>query len=129
MSDPIANFLTRVRNAGNAQHRYVDVPHSNMLQSIAEILKNCGLIENYLVKIEKPQGTMRVFLKYQGRRTVIQGIERVSKSGLRKYVGYKDIPYFYGGFGVSIVTTPQGVMSGNEAIKRKIGGELLCRVW
>lgn len=131
VSDPIADFLTRIRNSIKAQHRYVDVSWSKLKQNIAEILKNQGFIENYLVKHEsKQRGTIRLFLKYsEGRKSVIQGIKKVSKPGLRRYVGHQDIPRFYGGLGLSILSTSQGVMAGQEASKRNIGGELLCLVW
>lgn len=131
VSDTIADFLTRIRNGTRAQHRYVDVQWSKMNQNLAEILKNQGFIESYLVKIENNQrGMIRVFLKYTDqRRPVIQGIKRVSRPGLRKYVGHNDIPRFYGGLGLSIVSTSQGVMAGSEAVKRGVGGELLCMVW
>jgi len=131
VSDPIADFLTRIRNAIKAQHRYVDVSWSKLKQNIAEILKNQGFIENYLVKQDtKQRGTIRLFLKYsEGRKPVIQGIKRMSKPGLRRYVGHHDIPKFYGGLGLSILSTSQGVMPGLEASKRNIGGELLCLVW
>jgi small subunit ribosomal protein S8 len=131
ISDPIADFLTRIRNALKAEHRYVDVPWSKIKQNIAEILKNRGFIESYLVKQDsKQRGTMRLFLKYgTGRCPVIQGLKRVSKPGLRQYVKQTDIPQFYGGMGLSIVSTSQGVLAGNEAMKRNIGGEILCLVW
>lgn len=130
-SDPLADFLTRIRNAAKAEHRYVDISWSKLKQSLAEILKDMGFIESYLVKHDqKNRGTIRVFLKYSsGRQPAIQGLKRVSKPGLRKYVGHEDIPRFYGGMGLSIVSTSQGVMAGLEASKRKIGGELLCLVW
>lgn len=131
VSDPIADFLTRIRNGIGAQHRYIDVSWSKMKQNIAEILKNKGYIENYIVKHDsKQRGTMRVFLKYaEGRKPVIQGIKRISKPGLRKYVGHANIPRFYGGLGLSILSTSQGVMGGTEAHHKNIGGELLCLVW
>lgn len=131
ISDPIADFLTRIRNGLKAEHRYVDVPWSKLKENIAEILKNQGFIESYLVKHDnKQRGTIRIFLKYGvGRRPVIQGIKRVSKPGLRRYVRREDIPHFYGGLGISILSTSQGLLPGNEAIKRNIGGELLCLVW
>lgn len=131
ISDPIADFLTRIRNAIKAQHRYVDIPWSTMKQNLAEVLKNQGFIENYIMKIdEKKRGTMRLFLKYaSGRKPVIQGLKRVSKPGLRKYVGQGDIPHYFGGLGLSIVSTSQGVMAGADALERGIGGELLCLVW
>lgn len=131
VSDPVADFLTRIRNSVRAQHRYVDVDWSKMRQSLAEILKTQGFIENYLVKVDESQrGTIRMFLKYSnGRLPVIQGLKRISKPGLRKYVGHQEIPRFYGNMGLSIVSTSQGVMPGNEAKQRGIGGELLCLVW
>lgn len=131
VSDPVADFLTRIRNAIKAQHRYVDVNWSKMKQTLADILKNQGFIENYLVKVDDGQrGTIRLFLKYSsGRRPVIQGLKRISKPGLRKYVGHQDIPRFYGNMGLSIVSTSQGVMPGSEAKERGIGGELLCLIW
>jgi small subunit ribosomal protein S8 len=131
VSDPVADFLTRIRNAITAQHRYVDVNWSKMKQTLAEILKDQGFIESYLVKNDENQhGTIRLFLKYaSGRRSVIQGLKRISTPGLRRYVGHQDIPRFYGNMGLSIVSTSQGVMPGNEASQRGIGGELLCLVW
>lgn len=131
ISDPIADFLTRIRNATQAQHRYVDVDWSKIKQNIADILLAKGFIENYLVKHEnKQRGTMRIFLKYtEGRFPVIKGIKRISKPGLRRYVGHQDIPRFYGGLGLSIISTSKGLMAGYDAITNKVGGELLCLVW
>ena len=131
VSDPIADFLTMIRNAIKAEHRYVDVSWSKIKLSIVEILKAEGLIEDFLVKLETNQrGTVRIFLKYVGgRQSVIQGIKRISKPGLRRYVGSTDIPTYYGGLGLSILSTSQGVMAGSEARKRQVGGELLCLVW
>lgn len=131
VSDPIADFLTRLRNATRAQHRYVDVSWSKIRQFLAEILKQQGFVESYLVRMDTTQrGTIRIFLKYSdNRRPVIQGMKRVSRPGLRRYVCHTDIPYFYGGTGLSIVSTSQGLMAGQEARKRKIGGELVCMVW
>lgn len=131
ISDPIADFLTRIRNATRAQHRYVDIDWSKIKENIAEILKAQGFVDSYLVKHEnKQRGTIRIFLKYNdGRQPVIQGIKRVSKPGLRRYVGHQDIPRFYGGLGLSIISTSKGLMAGFEAITNKVGGELLCLVW
>lgn len=131
VSDPIADFLTRIRNAIKAQHRYVDINWSKLNQNLADILKAQGFIENFLVKVdEKQRGAIRIFLKYtSGRRPVIQGLKRVSKPGLRRYVRHQDIPHFYGNAGLSIVSTSQGVMPGSEAREKGIGGELLCLVW
>lgn len=130
-SDPIADFLTMIRNAIKAEHRFVDVTWSKVKLSIVEILKAQGLVEDYLVKMDTNQrGTIRIFLKYVGgRKSVIQGIKRVSKPGLRRYVGVSEIPTYYGGLGLSILSTSQGVLAGPEARKRQIGGELLCLVW
>lgn len=131
ISDPIADFLTRIRNAIKAQHRYVDIEWSKLKQSLADILKANGFIENYLVKMEGThRGTIRLFLKYaNGRKPVIQGLKRVSRPGLRRYVTHHDIPRFYGNMGLSIVSTSQGILPGNEASQRGIGGELLCLIW
>lgn len=130
-SDPIADFLTKIRNATRSRHRFVDICWSRLKQNIADILKNQGFIESYLVKQDnKNRGTIRIFLKYsEGRFPVIQGITRISKPGLRRYIGHQDIPRFYGGLGLSILSTSQGVMAGNEAHHKGIGGELLCLVW
>ncbi len=129
-SDPIADFLTRIRNATKAEHRYVDIPLSKVKVNIAEIMKEKGFIENFIVKQDRSGGTMRIFLKYtRSRRPVIRGLKKVSKPGLRRYVKGHEIPVFFGGLGLSIVSTSQGVMAGSEAMEKKIGGELLCLVW
>lgn len=128
--DPIADFLTRIRNAAAAKHRYVDVKRSKMIRAIADVLAKRGFVAKVLEKKEGPQGTLRVFLKYtEGRKSVIQGLKRVSSPGLRRYSGAKDVPYVYNGFGISIVSTPKGVLEGSEARKQNVGGELLCCVW
>ncbi|MEM1282322.1 MAG: 30S ribosomal protein S8 [Chlamydiota bacterium] len=131
MSDPVADFLTRIRNASKAEKRFVDAPWSKMKESIAGILKEQGFVEDLLVKKDEHQrGTIRVFLKYRQNRTpVIQQMKRISRPGLRRYVKHDDIPTFYGGLGLSIVSTSKGVLAGIEAKKQKVGGELLCMVW
>lgn len=130
MSDPIADFLTRIRNASRAQHRYIDVQWSRAKENIAKILRDQKLILNYIVNRDGPKPTIRLMLKYTPeRKSVIQGLTRVSKPGVRKYIGYNEIPRFFGNFGIAILSTPQGVLTGSEAVKRKIGGELLCLVW
>lgn len=127
-SDPIADLLTRIRNALKAQHRFVDLANSRLNQYIVAILKDQGFIESYLVKEEERE--IRAFLKYaEGRQPVINGLKRISKPGLRRYVGYKAIPKVCGGLGISIVSTSKGVLAGHEAHKQKVGGELLCYVW
>jgi small subunit ribosomal protein S8 len=129
-SDPIADLLTRIRNGLKGQHRYVDVRWSRIKQELAEILKSEGFIEDYLVRLEGTRGEMRLFLKYaQGRKPVIQGLKRVSRPGRRQYVTFEEIPIFFGGLGVAILSTSQGLLPGREAKKRHIGGELLCQVW
>ncbi len=128
MSDPISDLLTRIRNAGKALRPVVELPHSRMKESVARILKREGYVSEVAVdgsKIKK----IKVHLKYQGKKSVIEGIKRVSRPGLRRYVGATEIPRVLGGLGVSIVSTPEGVMTGTEAKKKNLGGELLCYVW
>ncbi|MCH9630495.1 MAG: 30S ribosomal protein S8 [Chlamydiia bacterium] len=126
--DPVSDLLTRIRNAKSAKHRYVDVINSRLIKEIVEVLKEAGFIENFLTSDNKR--TLRVFLKYaKNRQPVIQGLKRLSKPGLRKYVGYKRIPTVLGGLGITILSTPRGVVSGSTAKRNKAGGELLCCVW
>ncbi|NBO23680.1 MAG: 30S ribosomal protein S8 [Chlamydiae bacterium] len=128
LSDPIADLLTRIRNAAQAKNRYVDVNFSKMKRSIVEIMKEAGFVENYLVNEE--QRKMRIFLRYNKQReSVIHDLKRESKPGIRKYVGYQEIPNIMLGLGLSIVSTPKGVISGYEAKKAKVGGELICTIW
>ena len=130
VSDQIADFLTRMRNANMAGHRYVDVNFSKMNQNIAQVLKDQSFIDQFLVKHEGNKGTIRLFLRYAGlRKPLIRGLKRVSNPGLRKYIGYQEIPRVFNGMGISILSTSQGVLVGEEARKRKLGGELLCYVW
>ncbi len=127
-NDPIAELLTKIRNAKNAQHRYVDLSHSKIKVKILEILKNHGFIENFLVNEEKHK--IRVFLRYtRSRESVIRGLDRISTSGLRQYIGYTEIPKIFNGMGIAIISTPRGVVDGETARNLKVGGELLCTVW
>ncbi|HLP77916.1 MAG TPA: 30S ribosomal protein S8 [Candidatus Paceibacterota bacterium] len=128
MIDPISDMLTRIRNAQRALLPTVEIPHSKMKESIAQILKKEGYIADITVD-GKPFKSLKLKLKYQGKKSVIEGIRRVSRPGLRQYVGSTEIPRVRGGLGVSIVSTPEGVMSGNTARKKNLGGELLCYVW
>ncbi|MCE5293895.1 MAG: 30S ribosomal protein S8 [Chlamydiales bacterium] len=129
-NDPVSDLLTRIRNASMARHRYVDVQWSVLSQSIAQLLKNESFIEHFLVKQEAGKSHMRIFLRYTAdREPLIRGLTRESKPGRRRYVGYNDIPRVFNGLGISIVSTPQGVLVGSEARNRKVGGELLCKVW
>src|SRR3990167_6004625 len=127
-NDPIAELLTKIRNAKDAEHRHVDLSHSKIKVKILEILKNHGFVENFLVNEEKRK--MRVFLKYtKDRQSVIRGLKRISTSGLRKYIGYRNIPKVSNGMGIAIISTPQGVFDGETARNLKAGGEILCAVW
>jgi small subunit ribosomal protein S8 len=130
-TDPIADFLTCLRNATAAKHQRVDVPASRLKSEIARILKDEGYISTFkLVDENKSHKMLRVFLKYTpDRRSVISGIKRISRPGARCYVGAYDVKPVVGGLGISILTTPRGLMSGRAARKANIGGELLCEVW
>ena len=128
LSDPIADLLTRVRNAIKANHRYVDLYSSKVKINILKVLKEQGLIENYLVNEEN--GKARAFLKYaEGIDPLISGLKRISSPGLRRYVGHKSIPKIHGGMGLVILSTPRGIIDGESARKLKVGGELLCYIW
>ncbi len=130
ISDPIADMLTRVRNALKARFQKVDVPASKLKTEIARILKDEGYILNYKIVDENNHKAIRVYLKYTpANQPVIAHIERVSRPGCRVYVGSTEIPKVLGGLGVNILTTPKGVMTGKSARKEGVGGELLCQVW
>jgi len=128
MTDPISDMLTRIRNAHRALLPSVELPHSKVKESIAGILKKEGYIADIAVE-GKPQKKLKLKLKYQGKKGVIEGLSRVSSPGLRRYVGATEIPRVRGGLGIAIVSTSQGVMSGTVARKNNLGGELLCYVW
>ena len=129
-SDPIADMLTRLRNAIAAKHPKVDVPGSKLKTEIARILKDEGYIANYKIAEEGAKRVIKIYLKYTpGNDPVISYIQRVSKPGCRVYVGSKDIPKVLGGLGINIPTTPKGVMTGKAARKSGVGGELLCHVY
>ncbi len=130
-TDPIADFLTRIRNAAAAKHQRVDVPISRLKTEIARILKEEGYISTYkLVEENKTRKTLRVFLKYTpDRRSVITGMKRISRPGQRRYAGSTGIKPVVGGLGISILTTPKGLMTGRAARKSNVGGEILCEVW
>ncbi len=128
MNDPISDMLTRIRNANRALLPVVDVPHSKMKESIAAILKKEGYINDFSVEGQLPK-LIKLRLKYQGKKSVIEGLRRVSTPGLRRYVGSTDIPRVRGGLGVAVLSTSEGMMTGNQARKKNIGGELVCYVW
>ena len=131
MTVPIADYLTRLRNAIMANHRVVEVPASNLKKEITKILFDKGYILNYKFIEDGPQGTIKVALKYNPvtRQNAIKGLKRVSTPGLRKYTGYKDMPRVINGLGIAIISTSQGVMTDKEAADLKIGGEVLCYVY
>ena len=131
MTDPIADYPTRLRNAIMAYHRVVEVPASNLKKEITKILFDKGYILNYKFLEDGPQGTIKVALKYNPatKQNAIKGLKRVSTPGLRKYTGYKDMPRVINGLGIAIISTSQGVMTDKEAASLKIGGEVLCYVY
>jgi small subunit ribosomal protein S8 len=130
VSDPVADMLTKLRNAGMAKHEKVDVTNSKLKLEIVKILKTEGFIRNFK-KLNQDEGdNLRVFLKYdENEGSVIHGIERVSKPGRRVYTGYKDMPRVFNGYGTLIVSTSLGVTTGKKATEKKVGGEIICTVW
>ena len=130
ITDPIADMLTRIRNAGSARHESVDVPASKMKKAIAQILLDEGYIKNFQLVDDGAQGLIRIALKYQGSRNqAISGLKRVSKPGLRVYAGAQELPKVLRGLGVAIVSTSKGVMTDKKARELNIGGEVLAFVW
>lgn len=132
MTDPIADYLTRMRNAIMAKHRVVEIPASNLKKEITKILFEKGYILNYMFADEQgPQGTIKVALKYDvvSKKNAIKALKRVSKPGLRRYVGYKDMPRVLNGLGIAILSTSRGVMTNKEALDLKVGGEVLCYIY
>jgi small subunit ribosomal protein S8 len=129
-TDPIADLLTRIRNAARAKHPRVDLPSSKLKVEVARILKDEGYLSNYKVVEEKGKKTLRVFLRYTpDRRSVITDLRRVSRPGSRRYTGKVGIRPVVGGMGISILSTPRGLMTGQSARKAGVGGELMCEVW
>jgi small subunit ribosomal protein S8 len=128
MNDPISDMLARIRNANRALLPAVDVPHSRMKESLAGILKREGYITDFTVEGKLPK-TIKLRLKYQGKKSTIDGLRRISTPGLRRYVGATEIPRVRGGLGVAVLSTSEGVMTGTQARKKNLGGELLCYVW
>lgn len=131
MTDPIADYLTRLRNAISANHRVVEVPASNLKKEITKILFEKGYIMNYKFIEEGPQGSIKIALKYDpvNKVNAIKSLTRVSTPGLRKYVGYKDMPRVLNGLGIVILSTSRGVMTDKEASAQKVGGEVLCYIY
>ena len=130
LTDPIADMLTRIRNANMAEKKIVQMPHSKMKSEIARLLKSEGFIKDYTMENEDGKSVLNVFLKYTvEREPVIQGLRRISKSSCRKYVASDEVPRVLGGIGVALLSTSSGVMTDNDARKQKIGGEVLCYIW
>ena len=129
MTDPLSDMLTRIRNAHRALLPSLDVPHSRMKEKIAAILKREGYIFDFSVEAKLPRKNLTLKLKYEGKKGVIEGVRRVSKPGLRHYVGATEIPRVRGGLGTAILSTSHGVMTGVQARKNNLGGEVLCYVW
>jgi small subunit ribosomal protein S8 len=129
MTDPIADMLTRVRNAIMARHTRVLIPASKMKIAIARILKEEGYVRDFELLQDNPQGTLRITLRYVDRRPVLTQLKRISKPGLRVYTRRESIPRVRGGLGTAIISTPQGLMSGRKAYQLGLGGEVVCYVW
>jgi small subunit ribosomal protein S8 len=133
MSDPIADMLTRIRNALMREHASVSMPHSKTKEAIAKVLQSEGYIEAFEILPEKPQPVLQLKLKYAGdrrrRRPVISGLQRISRPGRRIYVGRGEIPWVLSGMGIAIMTTSKGIMTGQQARRQGVGGEILCKVW
>jgi small subunit ribosomal protein S8 len=129
MTDPIADMLTRIRNAIMARHTRVLIPASKMKLSIARILKEEGYIKDFDILKDNPQGTIRIALKYVDKRPVLTQLKRVSRPGLRVYTKHTDIPRVRGGLGTAILSTPQGLMTGRRAYQLGLGGEVICYIW
>jgi small subunit ribosomal protein S8 len=128
MNDPISDMLTRIRNANQALLPNVELPHSRIKESIAGILKREGYIADFAVEGKLPR-TIKLKLKYQGKKSIIEGLRRVSTPGLRRYVGATEIPRVRGGLGVAVLSTSEGLLTDIQARKKKLGGELICYVW
>lgn len=129
VTDPIADMLSQIKNAMMARHKSVSVPYSKLKEAIARTLKNEGFLTGVTVEGDVPKQKLTLTLTYQGDVPLLTDVKRKSKPGLRVYVGATQIPKVLGGMGVSIISTPSGIMSGVEARKKKIGGELICEVW
>jgi len=130
VSDPIADMLTKIRNASSARHEKVDIPTSKLKLEIVKILKTEGFIKNFKKIVNEGQNFIRIFLKYDEENDpVLHGVDKVSRPGRRVYAGYKNLPRVFNGFGTVIVSTSEGVTTGRKAVEKKVGGELICTVW
>lgn len=131
ISDPVADMLTKIRNASMAKHEKVEIPTSKMKLQIIKILKNEGFVKNFKKVVNKDGvNTIRVFLKYDDKQNpVLHGIDKISTPGRRVYSGYRDMPRVYNGYGVVVVSTSTGIITGKKASEKKVGGELICTIW
>ncbi len=130
MSDPLADMLTRIRNAGKAKHKSVDIPGSQLKIALAGVMKEEGFIKNFKFIKDTKQGVLRIYLKYEGNeRHVIYGIQRVSKPSRRVYVSSKDVKPVLNGLGISVLSTSKGLITDKQAMQQNVGGEVLCEIW
>ncbi len=130
VSDPIADKLTKIRNANVARHEKVDIPTSKLKLEIVKILKTEGYIKNFKKIQTEGQNSIRIFLKYdEENNPIIHGLSKVSKPGRRVYTGYREMPRIFNGYGIMIISTSDGVITGRKAVERQVGGELICTVW
>src|SRR4051812_19198182 len=130
MTDPVADLLTRIRNASKEKHEKVEVPASRLKANVVRVLKEEGYIKNFRLSREEGHPVIKIYLKYSDNgQAVIQGIKRISRPGLRRYVGYEEIPRPLSGAGIAVVSTSKGVITGHKARAAKVGGEILCEVW
>ena len=129
ISDPVADLLTRIRNANKMRHKSLSVPASKMKLEIVRILKDEGFIRDYKYKEDNKQGQLIIYLKYVNKEKAINNLKRISKPGLKVYVKKDEIPEVLGGLGISILSTSKGIMTGKEALRRHLGGEVICYVW
>ena len=129
MTDTISDMLTRIRNASRALLPEVTIPHSKMKENIARVLRREGYVEDVAVDGAKATKVIKIKLKYNGRKSIIEGVRRISSPGLRRYTGSQDVPRVRAGMGTSILSTSEGIMTGVQARKKNVGGELLCEIW
>jgi small subunit ribosomal protein S8 len=129
MTDPVADYLTRLRNAVQARHKRLDIPASNLKRELTKLLVAHKFISGYTEIKETAQGVLRIQLKYNDGEPVITGLKRISKPGLRKYAAATEVPRVLGGLGIAVISTPKGLMTDTEARQAKVGGEVLCEIW
>lgn len=130
MTDPISDYLTRIRNAAQAKHHKVDIPASKLKREITKILYEYKYIQNYIIIDDNKQGIIRIYLKYdENENSIIAGLKRISKPGLRQYVGVDGIPRVFNNLGIAIMSTPRGVITNRQAREHHVGGEVLCYIW